>query len=577
MAKNTKKLEELLIKVGVTKDQLYEASQESKKTKKSIDSILKEKKILSDRDYAKIRAGLFNIPFIDLSSVTIAQNVLQHIPADVAKKYYIVAFELNKETKSLKVATTSPEDYTTIDFIQKRIGTELEPYMSTKSDIAKALDQYSGIQTEVEKEIKADKILPENTKDLEKITSADATKHDSPIAKLVNTIVEHAVVGGASDIHVEPTSKKLEVRYRIDGILRKTITLPMVIHRSVISRIKILSSLKIDEQRLPQDGRFHGTYGDREIDFRISTMPTVNGEKIVMRILDKVTGLLSLEQLGLKDEAYQIVQANIHKPHGMTLVTGPTGAGKSTTLYAIINVLNNVGLNIITIEDPVEYYIDGINQSQANAKIGFTFASGLRSMLRQDPDVIMIGEIRDLETADMSVHAALTGHIVLSTLHTNDAAGAVPRLIDMGIEPFLVASSVNTVIAQRLARKICKRCKTELKVPKEVLSSILKELKNAPKKVQDRLNLNSQSSSLSVYKGEGCNFCNQTGYKGRVGIFEVIPIEGHIQELVVNKASASEIQKAAIDMGMTTMQQDGILKVLDGTITMEELWRVTSE
>ncbi len=571
---NAKKVEELLLQAGVTKEQLAEANQESKKTKKPVERIIKEKKYLNDRDYSKVKAQILNVPFVDLSNITIPQNILQKVPEDVAKKYHMVAFDIDKNTKALKIATNIPEDYIMLDFLEKRIGTEIEPSMATNSDISKALDQYSGIQTEVEKEIETDKILPDSTKELEKLSTADIIKHDSPIAKLVDTLLEHAVIGGASDIHIEPTTKSLDVRYRIDGILRKTVTLPTVIQRAVISRIKILSNLKIDEQRLPQDGRFHGTYGDREIDFRVSTLPTVNGEKIVMRILDKSTSILTLEQLGLKGKAFEVIQMNIHKPHGMTLVTGPTGAGKSTSLYAIIGILNNVGMNIVTLEDPVEYYIDGINQAQINPQIEFTFASGLRSIVRQDPDVIMVGEIRDFETADMAVHAALTGHIVLSTLHTNDAAGAIPRLIDMGVEPFLLASSINTIIAQRLARRICPHCKTEIKVPKEITAEINDVIKNAPKDLQKQME---KSDSISVYKGMGCEFCNQTGYKGRIGIFEVLPVEGEVENLIIKKAPASDIEKAAVEAGMTTMKQDGVLKAINGLTTLEEVWRVTLE
>ena len=569
------KIEKLLTKAGVTKDQLTEATQESKKNKKPVELVLKEKKILSEKDYAKIKASIVKVPFVDLSNLTVAQNIIQHIPEDVAKKYHIVAFDIDNKTKTLKVATTQPEEYTVLEFVQKIIGSEIEPHMATASDITKLLDRYSGIQTEVEKAIETDKILPGSQKELESISAVDIIKQDSPIAKLINTIFEHAVVGGASDVHIEPTTKNLEVRYRIDGILRKTVTLPLTISRAVISRIKIISNLKIDEQRLPQDGRFHGIYGDKEIDFRVSTLPTVNGEKVVMRILDKTTAILTLEQLGMRGKSFEFMQKNIHKPHGMTLVTGPTGAGKSTTLYAAIGLLNNVGMNITTLEDPVEYYIDGINQSQVNAKIGFTFASGLRAIVRQDPDVIMVGEIRDLETADMAVHAALTGHIVLSTLHTNDAAGAIPRLIDMGVEPFLLASSINTIVAQRLARKICEHCKTELKIPKEIFLEMKDDIKTLPKEVQNKIN--SDSTSVSIYKGIGCSFCNQTGYKGRVGIFEVLSIEGAIEELITKKVPSSEIQKAAMGIGMVSMKQDGIMKILDGTTTMEEVWRVTLE
>jgi len=574
VATSQKRIEDILLKAGVTQNQLLDAKAEQKKSGKPLVEILKEKKAFSEKDYVKIRAELLGVPFIDLSSLTIEQNILKHIPEEVAKKYQIVCFEINKDTKALKIATTKPEDYVTLEFLQKIIGQEIEPYLAINSEIVKILNQYSGIQTEVEKAIEGENLLPSNKKEIEKITKVDAIRQDSPLAKLVDTIFEHAVIGGASDIHIEPTIKTLDVRYRLDGILRRTITLPMDIHKAVVSRIKILSDLKIDEARIPQDGRFHGVYGDREIDFRVSTFPTVNGEKIVMRILDKSIGILTLEQLGVRGKPYDILQTNIHKPHGMTLVTGPTGAGKSTTLYAIIGILNNVGINIVTLEDPVEYYIDGINQSQVNHDIKYDFATGIRAIVRQDPDCIMIGEIRDFETADMAVHAALTGHIVLSTLHTNNAAGAIPRLIDMGIEPFLLSSSINVVIAQRLARKICPHCRTELKVPKEIITNLKIDLLTLPKDYQDKLK---GKDSISIFKGEGCNLCNQSGYKGRIGIFEILPLEGETEDLTNQKADAKKIEKAAIRNGMITLKQDGVMKVLDGITTMEEFWRVISE
>ncbi len=574
MATSQKRIEDILLKAGVIQNQLLDAKAEQKKSGKPLVEILKEKKAFSEKDYVKIRAELLGVPFVDLSSLTIEQNILKHIPEEVAKKYQIVCFEINKDTKALKIATIKPEDYVTLEFLQKIIGQEIEPYLAINSEIVKILNQYSGIQTEVEKAIESENLLPSNKKEIEKITKVDAIRQDSPLAKLVDTIFEHAVIGGASDIHIEPTTKTLDVRYRLDGILRRTITLPMDIHKAVVSRIKILSDLKIDEARIPQDGRFHGVYGDREIDFRVSTFPTVNGEKVVMRILDKSTGILTLEQLGVKGKPYDILQTNIHKPHGMTLVTGPTGAGKSTTLYAIIGILNNVGINIVTLEDPVEYYIDGINQSQVNHDIKYDFATGIRAIVRQDPDCIMIGEIRDFETADMAVHAALTGHIVLSTLHTNNAAGAIPRLIDMGIEPFLLSSSINVVIAQRLARKICPHCKTELKVPKEIISNLKIDLSILPKNYQDKLK---GKDSISIFKGEGCNLCNQSGYKGRIGIFEILPLEGEAEDLTNQKVDAKKIEEAAIRNGMITLKQDGVMKVLDGITSMEEFWRVISE
>ncbi len=406
----------------------------------------------------------------------------------------------------------------------------------------------------------------ENPKDLGKIIQ------EAPISKAVAVIIKYAVQSRASDIHIEPQENDVKIRYRIDGILQHTVSLPKSVHAAIISRIKILSNLKIDEQRIPQDGRFHTIVADKEIDFRVSTLPTANGEKVVMRLLDKSAGILTLEKLGLQGKGFDILSANIKKPHGMILVTGPTGSGKSTTLYAIIDKINDVGINIVTLEDPIEYYIKGVNQSQIRPDIGFTFANGLRSIVRQDPDVIMVGEIRDLETAEMAVHAALTGHVVLSTLHTNDAVGAVPRLIDMGIEPFLIASSVNVVVAQRLVRKICEKCKESYPATSEMQKEFEEEIEKLPEQEKKNINL---TNPLMLYRGKGCNECNNTGFKGRLGIFEVLPMEDEIEELTLKKVPASKIQEQAIKLGMITMKQDGIIKVLTGITTMEEVLRVS--
>jgi type II secretory ATPase GspE/PulE/Tfp pilus assembly ATPase PilB-like protein len=361
------------------------------------------------------------------------------------------------------------------------------------------------------------------------------------------------------------------VRFRQDGVLRKTVTLPKDLRSSVVSRIKIMANMKIDEQRLPQDGRFSIDVDKRKVDFRVSSMPVANGEKVVMRVLDKLTGILSIEELGITGGGLERLLNNLKKSHGMILVTGPTGSGKTTSLYALIDKLYTEGVNIVTLEDPIEYRMPGINQSQVNADIKYTFASGLRSIVRQDPDIIMIGEIRDSETAEMAVHAALTGHIVLSTLHTNDSAGAAPRLLDMGVEPFLLTSSLNIVIAQRLARKICQDCKEEFSVPEPEMEKVKAEIAKMPEAERP------SDESLKFYHGKGCKNCNDSGYTGRIGLYEVLEITEQLKELILKKESSYKIQELAIKEGMITMLGDGILKAISGKTTLEEVWRITQE
>jgi len=393
------------------------------------------------------------------------------------------------------------------------------------------------------------------------------------IPKVVAAIINYALKLRSSDVHIEAGAKDLRVRYRVDGILRDIAKLPLSMHPPMISRIKILSMMKIDETRIPQDGRFDVKFKNREVDVRVSALPTVHGEKIVMRVLDKDQGVLSLEDLGMLGRAFDLTIENIAKPYGVILSTGPTGSGKSTTLYAILNRISTPAVNIITLEDPVEYEIPGINQCQIKPSIGFTFAEGLRSVLRQDPNIVMVGEIRDGETAGMATHAALTGHLVLSTLHTNDASGALPRLINMGIEPFLITSSINEIIAQRLVRRICPKCKEEMKVPQSLLAEIKAELDLIPKSnKQDCARIKTE---MKFYHGVGCDECNQ-GYRGRVGIFEVLRMTDKIEELAISRRSANEIMQASIEDGMITMRQDGILKCLEGATTIDEIYRATS-
>lgn len=510
------------------------------------------------------------VTYVDLSKVTVSKEVLSKIPEYIARLYQTVPIGL--EGEKLVVAMVDPQDYQAIEFIRKKTGYEIEPKLAKSEDITRLIDQYSGLEAEIKKVIKGTefaKKAPEVKKEVkeEKITA------QAPTIRVVQSILKKAVASRASDIHIEPEENQMVVRFRIDGVLQRVITLPKEIQAAIISRIKILSNLKIDEQRLPQDGRFEMNIHNRDIDFRVSTFPSINGEKVVMRILDKNTAILTFDQLGLAGRAFKILDEGIHKAHGMTLVTGPTGSGKTTTLYAIIGRLHNVGVNIVTLEDPIEYQIKGINQAQVRPDIGFTFANGLRSIVRQDPDIIMVGEIRDLETAEMAVHAALTGHVVLSTLHTNDAAGAIPRLIDMGVEPFLIASSVNTVVAQRLARKICEQCRQKINLPPEVLTEVKKELTFLPKPEKDQLS----KKPLVFYQGKGCPACNKTGYKGRIGIFEILANSENIKTLTIKKSSATQIKQMAISEGMVTMKQDGILKAISGVTTIEEVWRVTKE
>jgi len=511
-----------------------------------------------------------NISYIDLSKAAPPKKILSLLPEHIARHYQVVP--VAEKNNQLTIAMIDPEDREAIEFVKKKTGKDLEIKICTQSDLNHVLDQYSALSAELNKIVESaeeDEELKPEVQTERKVQKEEIVE-TAPAAKIVQSLLKRAVREKASDIHVEPSEEDVGVRFRIDGILRKIISLPKEINPAIVSRVKILSNMKIDETRLPQDGRFQAVVDGSEIDFRISTLPTVNGEKIVMRILDKSGGLITLDQLGVRGTAFKILDDNIHKAHGMILVTGPTGSGKTTTLYAVINKIKNVGINIVTLEDPVEYRMDGVNQSQVHTQIGFTFANGLRSIVRQDPNVIMIGEIRDYETADMAVHAALTGHIVLSTLHTNDAAGAIPRLIDMKIEPFLVNSSINCVIAQRLCRRICDSCKEPLQIKSGEQELAEKELGNLPKNVE-------RPAKIEFSHGKGCDNCSGSGYKGRIGIFEVFELTNDLKEMVAKQASGTMLNEQAIKNGMVTMKQDGILKSIEGLTTLEEVWRVTKD
>lgn len=512
-----------------------------------------------------------NIQFRDLSAVKVEKEVLALIPQNIAQRYKLAPIEL--EEGKLTVAMVDPQNINTIELLKKITQLEIEPVLSTSDEIEAILDQYSVLQEELEDVIEHSDlgISKKELQQAEKEKVEDEAD-DSPTVRIVYSLLKRAVRERASDVHIEPYENEISVRFRIDGILQKKVVLPKQIQASIAARLKIMANLKIDEQRLPQDGRFQIKVDQNSVDFRFSTMPCVNGEKIVLRILDKSQGILSLEEIGVDGHAFEILSKNIKKSHGMTLVTGPTGSGKTTTLYAILGRLMDSSVNIVTLEDPVEYRIQEINQSQINADIGYTFASSLRTVVRQDPDIIMLGEIRDKETAEMAVHAALTGHIVLSTLHTNDAAGAIPRLIDMNIEPFLIASSVNTVIGQRLTRKLCSKCKQEKKLLVQEREEIEVEIDKMPKEIKKEINLKNVQFCLP----KGCDNCSK-GYKGRIGVFEVLDVSENIKDLVIVRSTSGKIQQQGIAEGMLTMLQDGILKASKGLTSLEEVWRVTRE
>lgn len=509
----------------------------------------------------------------------IESDVIGIIPEDVAKKYKIAAFERNGSV--VKIAMVDLQDIGALNalrFVSEKENIELEIYSTSQAIFDDILKFYSG-PTEILKaavqSFNENVVLEEENSGLKDDNQRNEILKDAPVTKLVQVIISHAIAGRASDIHIEPMDKDYRVRFRIDGILHINLIIPKAIGPAVISRIKILANLKIDEKRKPQDGRFRTTNDGKEIDFRVSTLPVISGEKIVMRILDKDQGLANVESLGLMGTALEDVKKSIQETYGMVLFTGPTGSGKSTSLYSLLKILNQEERNIITLEDPIEYNLDGLNQSQIKPEIGYTFASGLRTILRQDPNVIMVGEIRDAETAELAVHAALTGHLMFSTLHTNTALGAIPRLIDMGIEPFLLASSLRIVVAQRLVRQVCPNCKEEIKVPESVKKAIEREVaKIAPSELA-KYEIDPQKG-FKFFHGKGCDVCNGTGIKGRVAIYEAVLVNENIRTIITEKGGGEDLlEKERERLGILTIKQDGILKVVKGLTTIEEIDRVT--
>ncbi|MBI4426475.1 MAG: type II/IV secretion system protein [Candidatus Kerfeldbacteria bacterium] len=572
---NQTKLYNILTKSSViASDALDGAVQESKEQHADLAQFLVAKNLASETIlYETIATGL-KIPFVDLSAIKVRRDILTIVPEPIAQLHHLVAFD--KTDQGLKVATLDPDDIQSFEFLEKKVGLPIEVHLATPAGIKSILKQYrKGLRAEF-REITAEQVEgagPENLKQL---------AEDVPVVRIVDTLLEHAIFESASDIHIEPTEKDTVVRYRIDGILRDVMTLPKKIQSGVVARIKILSNLKIDEHRLPQDGRFKIETDAQRVAFRVSILPVYDGEKVVLRVLNESAQALSLEQLGLQSRPLELLQRNISKPHGIIYVTGPTGSGKTTTLYTVITKLNTASVNISTIEDPIEYRMIRVNQTQVNPKIGLTFAAGLRALLRQDPNIIMVGEIRDMETAEIATHAAMTGHLVLTTLHTNDAVTTLPRLTEMGVPSFLVASTTNLVMAQRLVRKICTHCIESYTLSRTAITNLAKQIN-----IQNILEILEHEGAIAsakqapetllFYRGRGCRQCNDTGYKGRIGIYELLEVTAEVSEVILHRATADELQSLAVKQGMLTMLHDGFLKAKAGITTVEEILRVTKE
>lgn len=519
------------------------------------------------------------VPVLSEFPKQLEKRILEIIPEATARKHRLFCFE--KTDTLLRIAMVDPSDFDAMNmlrFLAEKESLSIEIYRTTEAVFGEVMRNYSGTDKALQNAILSLKKGAESGIDLEaekkKVVQGEIFQ-DAPIAKLVEVIVKHALDGRASDIHIEPIEGNYRVRFRIDGVLKSQLVFPLEVGRAVVSRIKILSNLKIDEKRKPQDGRIHFESGGRAVDLRVSSLPVMEGEKIVMRVLDRANNVSDFDVLGLLGRNRAVLLNKIREPFGIVLITGPTGSGKSTTLYAFLQILNQEERNIVTLEDPVEYFIDGVNQSQIRPEIGYTFSAGLRSILRQDPNIIMVGEIRDNETAELAIHAALTGHLVLSTLHTNDAIGSVPRLVDMGVESFLLASSLQSVAAQRLVRKICEKCKTEMKITdlqRNRLAQMYQEIPLAEKKAYNL----KDNQEIKVFKGEGCDDCGRTGHKGRIGIYEVFEITDPVKSIITgHNANEHELRKESLGQGMISMKEDGILKVLLGLTTLAEVERAT--
>jgi len=573
--KTYKNLRDVLVDKGLIDIKVSEEiSLKQVKTGETEEEIIRSMRLVTEEQLTEAKSEFIRVPYVDLDSIGFAPEALSMVPESVAEKYKVVPYGLDTKEKVLMVTMVNPLDLETIEFLEKKTGLSVKVAMSTEKQIVAFIkEKYlreKGITSEVTK------ALDERKKDeVERSTLVAKNKKvssEAPVAKIVSTILEFAVKSRASDIHIEPQEDNVRIRYRIDGILQEKYLLPRNVHDAVVSRIKILSNMKIDEKRIPQDGRFFFSADDNDVDLRVSTVPTTYGEKVVMRLLKKAQKVPSLPDLGLRGLALKNLMESIERPHGIIIVCGPTGSGKTTTLYSVLDRVSSSKVNVMTIEDPVEYQIKGISQVQVNSQAGLTFANALRAFLRQDPNIMMVGEVRDAETADLAINAALTGHLVFSTLHTNNASGVPPRMIDMGVEPFLLVSSLNCVVGQRVLRRVCKECSKDIPIPPDVETDMKKVLGPIYDMVEDKWK--KEGKKMTIKQIQGCEVCGNTGYFGRIAIYEVMPITEKISKLIVSKASASDIENQAMEEGMLTMKQDGYVKVLEGTTTLEEVKRV---
>lgn len=585
-------VEKLLADYGVVMERINALREEGIRSRRSLQSLVVQNKIMDEETLTKTYSNYAGIPFVNISPATINPGVLGKIPERIARQYNAVLFKID-EDGTMHLAMDDPDDVQAFNFIQKQIGENVKLYIATRSNILACLENYRG---DVTKELnQVIDVQREDNGEAQAISEADVSE-DSPIAQTVNLLLEYAIRSSASDVHIEPREDYVQVRYRIDGVLQEVNRLPRNVMNALISRVKILSNLKIDERRVPQDGRFKIRVAGKQYALRVSTLPVIDGEKVVMRILDESNQAVSLQDLGYWGHSLEVIMDALTEPNGMILVTGPTGSGKSTSLFSILTMLNTPKVNISTVEDPVEYKIPGVNQTQTNAKAGMTFANGLRALLRQDPNIIMVGEIRDGETANLGVQAALTGHLVFSTLHTNNAATSLPRLLDMGIEPFLIASTIKAVVGQRLVRKLCTNCRKSYQPNPDETKAII-ALFNLREKNNFSLihDFEEQAIKQNIGKGvpastdatkiltlwraspDGCEKCSHTGYKGRIGIYEVLGVTDSIQKLIMANATSNQIQDLAVAEGMMTMQTDGLIKAMRGETTIEEVLRVTKE
>jgi len=564
-----------LVKKGVLNKKGADSLKEEVKTSgKKEEELILEKGIVSEDFLFDLKSGYLKIPFKKIRPEDVSWEILEQIPEETASFYQMVS--LAKKENVLEVGMVYPEDLSAqeaLSFLARRGEFSYQVFLITETNFKNILNQYKTPKREVgkaleelEAELKVEKFP--------KLAEIGRLVEEAPISKVVAVILRYGVEGEASDIHIEPLEDKLRVRFRTLGVLHSSIFLPIKLLSAIVSRIKILANLRIDETRIPQDGRFSTRVQDRDIDFRVSTFPTILGEKVAIRVLDPRVGLKKFEELGLSGRNFEVVKTATEKPYGMILSVGPTGCGKTTTLYAILQILNKEGVNIVTLEDPVEYFIEGINQSQVRPEISYDFSRGLRQIVRQDPDIIMVGEIRDQETAALATHAALTGHIVLSTLHTNNALGVIPRLIDLGVQPFLLPPALSLAIAQRLVRKLCQNCKKKIKPKREIRDLILKEIDNVPEKVKKEIKI---KEPLTIFEPVGCRDCHNTGFSGRIALFEILEMTPQLAEIILKEPSEAKILEEAKRQGMLTMKQDGILKVLDGVTTIEEVIRVAEE